>query len=51
VKPVRRDSPRRVTPALLDFYIARANELRIEAWRNMWRGLWTLLVRLKRLVL
>jgi len=24
---------------------------RDEAWRNMWRGLWTLLLRLKRLAL
>jgi hypothetical protein len=51
VKPGRRDSTRRITPELLDFHIGRAHQLRIEAWRNMWRGLWTLLVRLKRLVL
>jgi hypothetical protein len=51
VKPGRRDTPRRVTPDLLDFHIARAGQLRTEAWRNMWRALWRLLVRLKRLVL
>ncbi|MBR1145447.1 RSP_7527 family protein [Bradyrhizobium sp. AUGA SZCCT0431] len=43
MKPGRRDTPRRVTPDLLEFYIRRAHELRDEAWRDMWRGLWALL--------
>jgi len=51
VKPGRRDTPRRVTPELLDFHIKHAHQLRDEAWRNLWRGLWTLLLRLKRLAL
>jgi len=51
VKPACRDSPRRVTPELIDFHIKRAHQLRVEAWSNMWRALWRLLVRLKRLVL
>ncbi|UPJ47455.1 hypothetical protein IVB30_29875 [Bradyrhizobium sp. 200] len=50
MKPGRRDTSRRVTPELIDFHIKRAHQLRVEAWRNMWRGLWSLLVRLKRLV-
>src|SRR6266404_6086281 len=49
VKPGRRDTSRRVTPELIDFHTKRAHQLRVEAWRNMWRGLWSLLVRLKRL--
>ena len=51
MKPGRRDTPRRVTPELLDFHIKHAHQLRDDAWRNMWRGLWTLLLRLKRLAL
>jgi hypothetical protein len=51
VKPARRDSPRRVTPELIDFHIKRAHQLRVEAWRDMWRAIGALLVRLKRLVL
>ncbi|WP_156439560.1 RSP_7527 family protein [Bradyrhizobium valentinum] len=51
MKPARRDSPRRVTPELIDFHIERARLLRAEAYRNMWRALWALLVRPKRLVL
>ncbi|MCK1515852.1 hypothetical protein IVB22_25495 [Bradyrhizobium sp. 190] len=51
MKPVRRDTSRRVTPALIDFHIKRAHQLRIEAYRDMWRAIGALLVRLKRLVL
>ncbi|MCA6118585.1 hypothetical protein J6524_27450 [Bradyrhizobium sp. WSM 1738] len=51
MKIARRDTPRRVTPAAIDFYTERARQLRAEAYRNMWQALWTLLVRLKRLVL
>jgi hypothetical protein len=49
VKPGRRDTSRRVTPDVLDFHIKRAHQLRVEAWRDMWRGLWSLLIKLKRL--
>ncbi|WP_156908558.1 hypothetical protein [Bradyrhizobium murdochi] len=49
MKPARRDRPRRVTPELIDFHVKRARQLRVEAWHNMWRALWALLVRLKRL--
>jgi hypothetical protein len=48
VKPACRDRPRRVTPDILDFHIKRAHQLRVEAWRNMWRAIGALLVRLKR---
>ena len=51
MKPARRDSSRRVTPELLDFHIKRAHQLRAEAYRDMWRAIGALLVRLKRLVL
>lgn len=51
MKPARRDSQRRVTPALIDFHIAQARELRRQAYRDVGRALWALLVRLKRLVL
>jgi hypothetical protein len=50
MKPGRRDPPRRVTPELIDFHVRRAHQLRIEAWRNTWRGLSGLLVRLTRYV-
>ena len=49
MKPGRRATSPRVTPELIDFHVRRAHQLRVEAWRNMWRGLWSLLVRLKRL--
>jgi hypothetical protein len=49
VKIARRDTARRVTPAMIDFHIARARQLRAEARREMWRALWALLIRLKRL--
>jgi hypothetical protein len=49
VKPLRRDPPRRVTPELIDFHIKRAHQLRIDAYRNMWRAIGALLVRLRRL--
>ncbi len=45
----RRDTTRRVTPELLDFHIKRAHQLRVEAWRDLWRAIGALLVRLKRL--
>ena len=51
MKPVRRDTSRRVTPELLDFHIKRAHQLRAEAYRDMWRAIGALLIRLKRLVL
>jgi hypothetical protein len=51
VKPVRRDTVRRVTPQLIDFHIKRAHQLRVESYRNMWRAIGALLIRLKRLVL
>jgi hypothetical protein len=54
VKPKRRDiegrdTTRRVTPELLDFHIKRAHQLRVEAWRDMWRAIGALLIRLRRL--
>jgi hypothetical protein len=51
VKPQRRDTSRRITPDLLDFYIKRAHALREEYFHDMWRAAATLLVRLKRLAL
>ena len=51
MKPGRRDNPRRVTPQLIDFHIARAHQLRTEAYRDVGRALWALLIRLKRLLL
>jgi hypothetical protein len=50
VKPGRRDTSRRVTPDLLDFYIKRAHALREECFRDIARALAALLIRLKRLV-
>ena len=47
MKPGRRDTPRRVTPDLLDFYIKRAHGLREEWYRNMWHAIWSWLVRLR----
>jgi hypothetical protein len=44
-----RDTTRRVTPELLDFHIKRAHQVRVEAWRDLWRAIGALLVRLKRL--
>jgi hypothetical protein len=49
VKPARRETPRRITPAMIDFHVARARRLRAEAHRDMWHALWALLIRLKRL--
>ena len=49
MKPGRRDTSRRVTPDVLDFYIKRAHRLRDEAYRNMGHAIWALLIRLKRL--
>ena len=51
MKPVRRDSSRRVTPDVLDFHIKRAHQLRAEFYRDMRRAMGALLIRLKRLVL
>jgi hypothetical protein len=51
VKPVRRETSRRVTPDILDFHIKRAHQLRADFYRNMGRAIGALLVRLKRLVL
>ena len=51
MKPGRRDSSRRVTPELIDFHIKRAHQLRVDFYRDMWRAIAALLVRLKRLVL
>jgi hypothetical protein len=51
VKPVHRDTSRRVTPELIDFHVKRAHQLRVEFYRNMWRAMGALLIRLKRLVL
>ena len=44
MKPGRRDSPRRITPDLLDFYIRRAHALREQWYRNMWQAIWSWLV-------
>ena len=41
VKPGRRDTPRRITPDLIEFYKKHAQELRAEYYRNMWRALRT----------
>jgi hypothetical protein len=48
VKPGRRDTPRRITPALMEFYRTRAHELRAEYYRDMWRAIWTRLTRIGR---
>jgi hypothetical protein len=50
VKVARRDTARRVTPQIIDFHIQRAHELRAEAYRNIGRALWALLVKLTRLL-
>lgn len=49
MKHRRRDCQRRLTPALLDFYIKRGHALRAEAWRDTVLGLWDLLATVKRL--
>jgi hypothetical protein len=46
---VRRDTSRRVTPDIIDFHVRLAHQLRIEAYRNMGRAIWALVIRLKRL--
>lgn len=48
VKPGRGDTPRRITPDLIEFYRTRANELRAECYRDMWRAIWTRLTRIGR---
>jgi hypothetical protein len=48
VKPGRRDTARPVTPELMAFYRVRAKQLRDEAFRDMWRGLWALLMKIGR---
>ena len=50
MKPGRRDTARRITPELMTFYKMRAKQLRDEAFRDMWRGLWALLTRIGRLL-
>ena len=39
----RRDTARRLTPALIDFHKKRAHELRAEYQRDMWPAVWALL--------
>jgi hypothetical protein len=39
MKPLRRDTSRRVTPDLLDFYIKRAHALREEWYRDIGRAI------------
>jgi len=46
VKPGRRDTARRITPELMAFYKMRAKQLRDEAFRDMWRGLWALVMKI-----
>jgi hypothetical protein len=41
VKVERRDTSRRITPDLLDFYIRRAHALREQWYRDMWRAMWS----------
>jgi hypothetical protein len=48
VKPGRRDTARRITPELMAFYKTRAKQLRDEAFRDMWRGLWASLMKIGR---
>jgi hypothetical protein len=48
MKPGRRDTPRRITPDLLDFYKTRAKQLRDDAYRKMWRGVWRLFIKMMR---
>jgi hypothetical protein len=48
VTAARRDPTRRVTPELIAFYTRRAHQLRVEAYRNMARALWTLLMKMVR---
>jgi hypothetical protein len=45
---MRRDVSRRITPERMAFYRQRAKELRDEAYRDMWRGLWALLKKIVR---
>ena len=45
MKLERRDPSRRITPDLLDFYIRRAHALREQWYRDMWRAMWSLLMR------
>ena len=48
MKPGRREAARRITPELMAFYKMRAKQLRDEAFRDMWRGLWALLTKIVR---
>ena len=48
MKPGRRDQTRRITPDLIEFYTKRAHELRAEYYREMWRAIWTLLMKIGR---
>jgi hypothetical protein len=45
---MRRDIPRRITGECMAFYKQRAKQLRDEAYRDMWRGLWRLLMKIIR---
>jgi hypothetical protein len=44
VKPQRRDTSRRITSDILDFYIKRAHALREEWFRDMWHATWSWLI-------
>jgi hypothetical protein len=44
----RPDTPRRVTPDLIEFYRKRDHDLRGEYYRNFWRAVWALLMRIGR---
>jgi hypothetical protein len=45
---MRRDIPRRITGECMAFYKHRAKQLRDEAYRDMWRGLWAMLKKIVR---
>jgi hypothetical protein len=48
VKPGRRDSQRRITPGLIEFYVKRVHQLRAVYYRNMWRAIWAWLINIRR---
>lgn len=43
-----RDTPRYVTPDLIEFHRKRAHDLRVEYYRNFWRAVWASLMRIGR---
>ena len=45
MKPGRRDTSRRVTPDVLDFYIKGGDALREEWYRDMGHAIWSWLMR------